>query len=198
MIPPAGRYTLAGDGVSALSTPLFCIARDVNGFLASAPLPEYWEPGTRLSLRGPLGKGFALPDAAKRVALISGAEDASILLALAGRALANGADVTLFGAIGEPGVHPSIEVSPLDAFAQARDWAEYCAFDVRIEDIPKLRARLGLDIMESIRVPAQIFVRAAMPCAALAECGVCALKARRGWLLACQDGPVLDLEALDW
>jgi hypothetical protein len=37
-----------------------------------------------------------------------------------------------------------------------------------------------------------------MPCGGLAECGVCALPAHRGWKLLCKDGPVLELgELLD-
>jgi hypothetical protein len=32
-----------------------------------------------------------------------------------------------------------------------------------------------------------------MPCAGLADCGVCAVELRRGWKLACKDGPVFDL-----
>jgi NAD(P)H-flavin reductase len=39
---------------------------------------------------------------------------------------------------------------------------------------------------------------AAMPCSGLADCGVCAVPARRGYKLACKDGPVFDLDELDW
>jgi NAD(P)H-flavin reductase len=41
-------------------------------------------------------------------------------------------------------------------------------------------------------------ILAPMPCAGLAECGACAVPARSGWKLACLDGPVFDLRALDW
>jgi NAD(P)H-flavin reductase len=39
-------------------------------------------------------------------------------------------------------------------------------------------------------------VVAPMPCGGLAECGVCAVTTRRGWKLACKDGPVFDLGEL--
>jgi hypothetical protein len=35
-----------------------------------------------------------------------------------------------------------------------------------------------------------------MPCAGLAACGVCAVQTRRGWKLACVDGPVFDLKEI--
>lgn len=44
---------------------------------------------------------------------------------------------------------------------------------------------------------AQILVRVPMPCGALAECGVCAVRLRDGVALACDDGPVFDLRLLD-
>jgi hypothetical protein len=32
----------------------------------------------------------------------------------------------------------------------------------------------------------------------MADCGVCGVKGRRGWRLACKDGPVFDLNDLEW
>jgi hypothetical protein len=38
-----------------------------------------------------------------------------------------------------------------------------------------------------------------MPCAGLAECGVCAVPAAdKGYLLACEDGPVFEIETIAW
>lgn len=196
--PPVGRYLLAGDGVSPVSVALFSVAWREGAFLAAPPSPGNWEPGTRLSLRGPLGTGFSLPAAARRVALVSAAGDPSVLLALAAQAEANGADITLFASAGAPGLHPSIELYPLEAFGEARSWAEYIAMDVRVQELAVLRDRLNIIAADSLGVPAQVLVRSPMPCAALAGCGVCAVDARKGWLLACQDGPVFDLEKLDW
>ena len=39
----------------------------------------------------------------------------------------------------------------------------------------------------------QALVTLPMPCGGLGECGACAVPIRRGWKLACQDGPVLDV-----
>jgi hypothetical protein len=35
-----------------------------------------------------------------------------------------------------------------------------------------------------------------MPCSALAECGVCSLRQRRGWKMICREGPVFELGEL--
>jgi len=43
---------------------------------------------------------------------------------------------------------------------------------------------------------AQVLVVTPMPCGGLAECGVCAFTTRRGWKMACKDGPVFDLSEL--
>jgi NAD(P)H-flavin reductase len=41
-----------------------------------------------------------------------------------------------------------------------------------------------------------VLLRTQMPCGALAECGVCAVRTRGGWKMACKDGPVFDWREL--
>jgi len=36
-----------------------------------------------------------------------------------------------------------------------------------------------------------------MPCGGLGDCGLCAVDLKRGWKLACKDGPVFDLNELE-
>ena len=43
---------------------------------------------------------------------------------------------------------------------------------------------------------AQALIVTPMPCGGIAECGVCAVTVRRGWKMACKDGPVFDLKEL--
>jgi hypothetical protein len=49
---------------------------------------------------------------------------------------------------------------------------------------PSLASRAG---------DAQVLVVTPAPCGGLAECGVCAVTTRRGWKMACKDGPVFSL-----
>src|SRR5512134_1329567 len=72
LIPSPGQYLLAGDGSdSPVPVPLFHTDSAPRGFIAAAPVPETWRPGIDLRLRGPLGRGFTLPAAARRVGLVA-------------------------------------------------------------------------------------------------------------------------------
>jgi hypothetical protein len=59
-----------------------------------------------------------------------------------------------------------------------------------------LREHVGERWQTRFRFEAQALVITPMPCGGIAECGVCAVTARRGWKLACKDGPVFDLTEL--
>jgi hypothetical protein len=76
-------------------------------------------------------------------------------------------------------------------------WADYAAFDLARESLPDLSMRLRTGGHRPGLPEAQVLVRVPMPCGAMAECGVCAVRLRRGIGLACDDGPVFDLGLLD-
>lgn len=199
-VPAAGQYLLASDVTSLLGPPLFLAGPAPSGFLAAPPLPASWAPGTPLGLRGPLGRGFRLPSGLRRLALVAVAgvegDGAARLLPLAVKALEQGAAVTLYTGTALPDLPFSVEAYPLEMAAEAAAWADFLAVEVSLEELPGLGARLGLTAGGRLGVPGQALVLAAMPCAGLAGCGVCAVKARRCWKLACQDGPVFDLQDL--
>jgi hypothetical protein len=79
-----------------LATPLFAVRIEAGGFQAASPIPDTWEPGSRLELRGPLGKGFTPPANLRRLALASLDESISCLQPLMHKALDQGAAVALF------------------------------------------------------------------------------------------------------
>src|SRR5574341_1590011 len=74
LIPAPGQYLLAhADGSKApLATVIFAAETREDEIICAPSAPSAWGPGTRLHMRGPLGHGFALPDTARRVALIAG------------------------------------------------------------------------------------------------------------------------------
>ncbi|HEY2979665.1 MAG TPA: hypothetical protein VGJ22_00670, partial [Anaerolineales bacterium] len=91
-----------------------------------------------------------------------------------------------------------VEVQPMRAMNAVLSWADYVAADVGRESLSTLAA-----VYESgFKGDAQVLVRTPMPCAGLADCGVCALTVVRGFApgaaykLACKDGPVFDLAEL--
>ena len=209
-IPAAGQYVLAyapGDPLAVLGTPLF---RGVDvgrvesvgtGFLAAPPLPPTWMPGMTLVLRGPLGRGFSLDG--QRLALAALDDTVNRLLPLAAETLQRGDAVTLFTNAPLPALSASIEVYPLRSLPEALAWADCLAIDLPLETLGGLRAGLGLNTGDRLALPAQALVFTPTPCGGLADCGACAVPTRRPlaqrrYSLACKDGPVFDLDELEW
>lgn len=165
------------------------------------PLPAAWSIGAPLALRGALGKGFHLPATAQRVILAVWQRSPARLLPLAHQALARGASVVLClpqsGAGWLPVDLPAeIEVLPLDGLGELLRWADYAAADLSPDQLADLRGRLRLAQDQPAGIPFEVLLDVPMPCGGAAECGACAVKTRRGWKLACQDGPVFDLNLL--
>ena len=208
-IPAAGQYVLAfapGDPLAVLGTPLFRgeaagrMETTGRGFLAAPPLPVGWGPGTPLTLRGPLGRGFSLDG--QRLALGALGNTVNRLLPLAGETLRRGDAVTLFTSAPLPALPASIEVYPLSLLPEALAWADCLGIDLPLEALAGLRSCISLKKDEELMIPAQALVFTPMPCGGVAECGVCAVPSRRSqgrrYRLACKDGPVFNLDDLEW
>jgi len=204
LIPQPGQYLLAqADGSEApLAVSVFAAKNFVDasvvesGFLAAPPVPSVWSPGMRLYLRGPLGHGFELPASARRVALIAFDDSPVRLLPLLDQALEQGSSVVVVCETPPDDLPLQVEVQPLRAIPDVRNWADYVALDAARESLPELRKKFRQVGPSGARYDAQILVRTSMPCGALAQCGVCAVDVKHGHLLACEDGPVFDLKLL--
>jgi len=200
-VPAPGQYIQAVDPTAweaPLGFPLFPVDYGEGGFLAAAPVPSEWHPGTALRLRGPLGKGFQLPQTARRVALGGLGDGLERLLPLVHAAEEQGADVALFTDLAIPRLPPSVEVHPLSALPEASGWADWLAMDLPLEGLPDLRTHLGKFPRGISPCPAQVLIQTAMPCCGIGACAACALPHRRGLKLVCKDGPVFDLDQVAW
>jgi hypothetical protein len=205
LAPHPGQYLAARcreDGHAALGHPLFMAGTAAGGMLAAPPLPPTWQPGCELELRGPLGHGFNLPVSARHVGLVALDTSPARLLSLAELALTQDGEVTLFCDLPASdlpwrSLSSALEISPTALLRDALAWADYLAFDVPLTHLARLHPLVGLRPGERLACPAEVLVAAVMPCAGLAGCGVCAVPARRGWLLACEDGPVFAWERLE-
>jgi hypothetical protein len=194
LIPGPGQYLLASDASDALlPVPLFYTDAAPQGFVASASMPVTWKPGDALSLRGPLGHGFTLPVAARRVGLVAFDGSPAYLRGLIRPALKQNALVVLVSDSVGDGLPDDVEVQPLSALEEILQWADYLALDARRRDLPRLKAALAAWNQHSALSEAQILIRTQMPCGGVAECGVCAVTAKSGWKMTCRDGPVFDL-----
>ncbi len=204
LTPAPGQYLLAyihgSDSPLPDSVFLAKIFSDTStsagGFLAAPPIRSSWNLGAQLSLRGPLGHGFTLPNDARRIALAAFDDSPSRLMPLLDSALKREASVVLVCRTPPDDLPLQVEVQPLKSLAEVCRWADYVALDARRGSMPELKKMLGAGKPLWVRKDAQILVRTPMPCGALAECGVCTIEGRRGHLLVCKDGPVFDLTDL--
>jgi hypothetical protein len=202
LIPAPGQYLLAHACASSepLAVPIFFSDSAPNGFRAAPYLSLAWTPGIQLNLRGPLGHGFSMPAAARKVALIAFDESPERLRGLISIAFKQGAEVVLGTDVLADDLPEAVEVQPLQALKYIYQWADYAAFDTARENLPELKKLLGVgnaDLRNLKSLPeTQVLVRAPMPCGALAECGVCALTIRHEWKMICKDGPVFDLASI--
>ena len=197
-VPAPGQYLISIDGESISPIPLFLGKRGDNGFLTAPPVPPDWTPGTRLQMRGPLGKGFQIQTSAQKLAFVAMDDTSARLLPLAYQALQEDRSVALFADVPLPPIPLALEAHPLSALPEFISWADFLAVDLRMQALPRLRETFGLAPQEYLPCQGQALVLAPMPCGTLADCGVCALKIRNTWKLACKDGPVFNLNDLEW
>ena len=194
LVPAPGQYLLVGDeqADSRLPVPIFYTDSAPQGFIAAAPVPDSWNPGREIYLRGPLGKGFVLPFSARKVGLVAFDDFPSRLNGLIDLALQQDAAVVLVSNLRIDRLPDEVEVQPLSALSEILEWADYIAIDAVRESLTGLREQLLSRKQAKASFDAQVLVRTPVPCGGVAECGVCAVTVKSGWKLACKDGPVFD------
>jgi len=196
LIPAPGQYVLAhalSEPEAPLATLVFSAGSCPGGFYAAPPLPVNWQPGTRLNIRGPLGKGFQLPVTSRFIALADFSENPARLLALTEQALAQNAALILLTNYSPDGLPAAIEISPLSALTETLRWADYIALDLPRAALP---AALKLIVTASYSGNGQALIETPLCCGGMGACGTCAISLPKGYKLACKDGPVFDLKTL--
>ncbi len=193
LIPSPGQYLLASDGSDApLPVPLFHTDSAPKGFIAAGPVPDVWYPNLVLHLRGPLGRGFALPLSARKVGLVAFDDSAARLKGLIRPALKQEAAVVLVCHSAPESLPDDVEVQQLSALPEIADWADYLACDVSRENLHQLMERLGKLNQLPAGKESQVLIHTPVPCGGLADCGVCAVSLKSDWKLACKEGPVFN------
>ncbi len=185
---PAGLNWLAD-----LPDPHLALCRQVH---FAAPLPVEWGIGTILKVRGPLGQGFHPPRELQRLALVALGDTAERLLPLLESFLPTGAAIALFTDAALPELPLAVEAYPLETLAEFRGWPDYLAADLPAHELGRLRSWLAAGEKLRLPYPAQALVYLPLPCAALGDCGACAVEGRTANYLTCKDGPVFDLQRL--
>ena len=203
LVPAPGQYLLASDGSdSSLPVPIFYTDSAPKGFISTAS--DDWNPGETLYLRGPLGRGFSLPAAARKIGLVAFDDSPARLRGLIQPALRQEASIVLVCDWNVEHLPDEVEIQPLSAMEEILRWVDYVALDVSRENLPALQEKLEQQNqlsavktrVELSRNDAQILIRTSMPCGGVAECGVCAVVTKSGWEMACKYGPVFDLKEI--
>ena len=180
-----------------LTTHLFRVF-GFDNTLTLAPLPPDWLPGDKLATLPPKGTGFELPSPAQRVGLVALNVSPSRVLTLVKPALSANASVALFcdptpSADIFVRIPPAVEVATISDLHENLDWPDFLAVDLEWASLTSLSGILG---EKGEPIDGQVLVRTPMPCRGLGECGVCAVRTKKGWRLACTDGPVFPLKEL--
>jgi len=194
LIPHSGQYLLADmrGSDSPVATPVFLSESTPEGFRSAPVIPASWTPGAQLIARGPIGHGFAIPSAARKVALIAYDDSPARLRGLIPLSFKQGAEVVLLCNSPVSDLSESVEVQPMQALNDILKWADFIAVDSARENFHQFKALLSGFVLPET----QILIRAPMPCGGLAECGICALGNDYHWKMICKDGPVFNLEDL--
>lgn len=197
--PQPGQYFLAFSPQTdeALSAPLFFTDSNATDYILAGQFPAHWQPGTKLIWRGPLGHGFQLPPAARRVTLVEWGTQSYSLSALVNLALTQNASVVWYSRHLPEWLPPSVEVLPLESLVEALDWADYQAIECDYKDIAQLAAALSNSSSYKPGCITEVLLHTPLTCGAMAECGVCAVPTKTGWKLACKDGPVYNFDELE-
>ncbi len=182
---------------------LFIESSSNNEISIGSPAPPNWYPGQEITFRGPLGQGFSPPAMLKRLALVGFDDNPNRLMALVNHTFNQNVDIVMAGDfISNPviarDIPAHVELTKLDHLDDLFTWADYIAMDVPSFKIQELNEILQSTSSKIPRGDIQVLIFTSMPCAAIAECGICAVKTVKGYKLACQDGPVFNLNDINF
>lgn len=193
-LPEPGEYFLAfAPGSSqVLPTALFPYEMDTERLTLCGNFPVEWQPGTSINLQGPLGNGFHPPSIAGKIALL--AIDAALsdrLYALMLQSLTRGLAVAWVADSIPQQFPPQVELLAPSDLVEAVKWSDYAAAAATLPGLGSLINKF--DRVAELKKKVEVLIDAPLICGN-ARCGVCAVETKKGWKLACKDGPVFNLE----
>jgi len=197
VIPDPGQAVLAIEPGSdaPYRIVLYATRLKPEGFITDQPPEPGWLPGTALDLLGPVGQGFSPPVTTHRWLLLGVGMTPKRLWPLIDMGIERGIALSVWADGALPTLPPQVEFMP--DLGEALSWADYLAVETRAEDLMRLRSLLGLTPENHVAIPAEALIPTALPCG-IGACQGCGVESREGWLLACKEGPVFDLETLRW
>jgi hypothetical protein len=176
---------------------IFPQAISANTLTCRQPPGSGWRPGLTLSALGPIGSGFEPPDDARHWLLLALQDSWHTLQPLVQQPWRGRAAVAVWSdsSLARADLPPEVEI--ISSPAAALDWADYVAIALPATVAPTAGEALGIPLPQSLPEASQVLMITDMLCG-FGACNVCAVKARRGWGLACRQGPVFALRAVPW
>lgn len=164
-----------------------------DALLIEPPASISWPLGESLSLWGPFGKPFDPPPDCQKWLLLAPEGHLGRLLPLVEQGLEKGVSLAAWANTPLSSLPPAVEL--LTNVSEGFNWADYIAVDLGEDDLSQnANFPAGkLDHAQARKIEA--LITPPMPCG-FGGCGICAIKAKRGWHLACLDGPVFDWKSL--
>lgn len=170
--------------------------------------------GDEIKMLGPLGHGYRIEPASRRLVMGGGGTGLAPLIALADQAIASGKDVTIVSAARKASLlYPSdwipdgvtiIEVTEdgsagetgliteaLPAAMKSADQAFFCG------PVPMYRAIWDTWRTHDISTPTQVLLEVRMACG-FGICYGCAVATHSGRKMVCTQGPMFDLNEVNW
>ncbi len=194
VIPGQFFRAFVPSSTQVIPIPVYPYSSDSQGMLLCGRIPEYWHPKTPLLLQGPFGNGFSQSLKSRR--LILHASDATLeprLYFLALYALQRNSDVVWVSDDHSIALPPQVEVLKVTELPAALDWCDGCALTVGYSQATEFPRTIPVKPADRPKV--EVLIDAPLVCGD-ARCGVCSIETRRGWKLACKDGPVFQQEEL--
>lgn len=197
--PIPGQYLLASGSSlhQVLPVALFVDSAQGTDLTAFPALPVEWTPGMEISLRGPLGNGFHPPMAVHHLALVDLSDHhGRRLLGVAEMRECETAEVVLLSNNQPEELPVEIEFLPLSALSEVIGWSDYLAVELSLQQMKTLRDLAGIRTNQEFPTFAEALIETPMICGGVASCGVCAVRVRGQWALACKEGPVFRIHQI--
>ena len=178
------------------------------------------QPGDRILVWGPLGRGYAVRRGVGNLLLVAGGIGVSPLVWLADEQVARGRHVTLIqGARSADGLFPAHLLAPevevvavtedgsqgqrglaTDLVPEYLSWADQvfaCGPNAMFRALAEVVRRVEGEGARRRRKPVQVLLEEVMPCGT-GICYGCGIMTRRGVRLVCKDGPRFELRDVFW
>ncbi len=193
-----GQYfrTFAPASTQVLPVALFPFSRTAETLTLCGAFSAAVKPGDSLLLQGPCGRGFEEALKARHLVLFAAVTaPENHLHFLMQAALQSGADVAWVSEACSLALPPQVELLKPAELHDAIAWADTCATVLPLHEISTLFAGTRLSPAEASKF--EVLIETPLACGN-ARCGVCSVQTKKGWQLACKDGPVFRLGELQY